>query len=262
MALLRRGIHSVRSLFGKARLEDELDEELREFLRTSIEEKVRTGLSREKAIRAARMELGSIEAVKDRVRDIGWESVLGSVWQDVRYAARMLRKSPGFAAAALLTIALGVGGSTAVFWSFMASCCVRCRIPSRRSWCACGNCIRRERTIGGVPLAGATYRAWLRAGQDTDSRQRLYRTAFAAVCAAQSHAIVVPRSVSPAVGRFTTADVHGLSPSGRPRLRDVAGSIRRRSGRHWEDGHYRQYRSPDHRHCPVRVRISWTKRLV
>jgi hypothetical protein len=115
MALLRRVISGVRGLFGRVRLEQELDAELREFLQTAVEEKVRTGLSREKAIRAARMELGSIEAVKDRVRDIGWESMLGSFWQDVHYAARMLRKSPGFAAAALITIALGVGGTVAVF---------------------------------------------------------------------------------------------------------------------------------------------------
>ena len=48
--------------------------ELREFLETAIEQKIRTGLSREAAVRAARMELGSVEAVKDRVRDVGWET--------------------------------------------------------------------------------------------------------------------------------------------------------------------------------------------
>ena len=57
-------------------MEQELDAELRDFLETAVEEKIQTGLSREQATRAARMELGSVEAVKDRVRDIGWESLI------------------------------------------------------------------------------------------------------------------------------------------------------------------------------------------
>lgn len=66
MPVFRRVIGGLHGLFWKTRVEQELDAELREFLETAVEQKMRTGLRRQEAIRAARMELGSVEAVKDR----------------------------------------------------------------------------------------------------------------------------------------------------------------------------------------------------
>jgi putative ABC transport system permease protein len=115
MGAFSRIIGGFRGLFQQNRSEQDLDDELREYLETAVERKMSGGMSRDAAVRAARVEVGSVEAVKDRVRDVGWESVVESVWQDVRFAVRMLRKQPALAAAAVTTLGLGLGGTTAIF---------------------------------------------------------------------------------------------------------------------------------------------------
>ena len=104
-----------RNLVHRDRVDRDLDEEMRAIFNLLVDEKVQAGMPLEHARRAARLELGGIEPVKQQVRDERAGAYVEAFFKDVVYAFRMLRTNPGFTVIVVLSLAAGIGANSAIF---------------------------------------------------------------------------------------------------------------------------------------------------
>lgn len=114
MSLWRQITRGLSVLCNRKTADQDVADEVLHYVDEATADFIAKGLSPDDARRAARAELGNETVVREQVREYGWENVIDTFFADLRYAVRRLLKKPGFAVASLLTLALGIGATTAI----------------------------------------------------------------------------------------------------------------------------------------------------
>lgn len=115
MSLWRQIRFGLRKLVSRGAADKDAADEVQQYFENAMAAAKERGLSEEEARRAARSELGNMAAIREQVRSYGWENAVQTFASDLRFAARQLRSHRGFTVVSVLTLALGVGTSTAIF---------------------------------------------------------------------------------------------------------------------------------------------------
>ncbi|MGB2673016.1 MAG: permease prefix domain 1-containing protein, partial [Candidatus Acidiferrum sp.] len=105
----------LRSLFRRDTVESEADAELRFHFDQQVEKYIKSGRTREEAMRRARLEFGGHEHIKEEVRDARGVNLIESFFQDIHYSLRIFARTPVITGVAILSLALGIGANTAIF---------------------------------------------------------------------------------------------------------------------------------------------------